>query len=55
VIPIKRQEGITNNAKEVQPKAFDVVERFESGYGLVLRNIDELVKIVKKAANMDGT
>ncbi len=43
------------NAKEVQPKAFDVVERLESGHEPILSKIDEMVKIVEKAASMDGS
>lgn len=55
VLPVGRQEEIIKKAREVQPKALDVVERLESGHEPILSKIDELVKIVKRAASVDGS
>jgi len=55
VVSVEKQEEMIKNAKEVQPKAFDVVERLESGHEPILSKIDEMVKIVEKAASMDGS
>ncbi len=46
--PVAQQKDIVNIAKEVQPKAFYVVERLESGHEPIISNITELVGIVVK-------
>ena len=48
-VPVARQEEMIKNAREVQPKAIDVVERLETGHQPFLTKIDELVKIVDKS------
>ena len=54
VMPVERQEGMIKNAKEVQPKAFDIVETLQAGHEPILSKIGELVKIVEKAARGEG-
>lgn len=54
VLPVERQEGMIKSAKEVQPKAFDVVERLQSGHEPMLSKIDEMVKILEKATCEEG-
>lgn len=55
VMPVQRQKGMINNARDVQPKAFDVVERLNTGHEPILTKIDDLVKIVENAAERDGS
>lgn len=55
VMPVERQEGMIKKAKEVQPKAFDVVESLESGHEPIFNKIDELVKIVEMATKGEGS
>lgn len=55
VVSVEKQEEMIKNARELQPKAFDVVERLASGYESILSKVDEMVKIVEKAAIMDGS
>lgn len=38
------------NAKEVEPSAFDVVERLQCGHEPIFSKIKELVKVVERAA-----
>ena len=37
-------------AREVQPTAFDAVERLQSGHEPILSQVKELVGVVKRAA-----
>jgi len=55
VISVDRQEEIIKNAREVQSKALDVVERLECGHEPILSKIDGLVKVMEKAASMGGS
>ena len=48
-IPVGRQEEMIKNAREVQPKAVDVVERLETGHEPFLTKVDELVEIVERS------
>lgn len=50
VIPPEQQEGMIKNAREVQEKAFDVVERLECGHEPIISNIDDLVEILERAS-----
>lgn len=52
---VERQEGMIKNAREVQPKAFDVVERLQSGHEPILSKINEMVEIVERAVKGDGS
>ena len=49
VVPVEQQEGMIRNAKEVEPSAFDVVERLECGHEPVLSRIGEMVGVVERA------
>ncbi|KAI9840614.1 MAG: hypothetical protein M1837_001510 [Sclerophora amabilis] len=51
VIPLESQESMIANAKEVQPTAFDVVERINCGHEPIWSNIDDLVRILNMAAD----
>jgi len=50
IVPVAQQEKMIASAKEVQPKAFDVVEKLESGHEPIFSKIDEMVHIVERAA-----
>lgn len=50
VVPVEQQEGMIRNAKEVEPSAFDVVERLQCGHEPIFSKIKELVKVVERAA-----
>ena len=50
VMPVQKQEEMIKHAKEVQPKAFDSVERLESGHEPILSKIDDLVMIMMERA-----
>ena len=54
VMPIQKQEEMIKYTKQVQPKAFNVVERIESRHGPILSKLDDLVTIVERAANETG-
>ena len=49
IVPVEQQEGMIKNAKEVEPRAFDVVERLQSGHEPVLSVIGEMVGVVERA------
>ena len=49
IISAKKQEEMIKSAQEVQPKAFDVVERLDTGHEPILTKIDEMVHIVERA------
>ena len=53
VIPSRRQEEMIRNARRVQPRAFDVVERLDTGHDPILTKIDGLVDVVKRATKGD--
>ena len=48
-MPVAQQEGLIEKAREVQPKAFEVVERLESGHEPILSKVEELVAVVERA------
>ena len=50
IVPVEQQEGMISRAKEVQSSAFDVVERLESGHEPILSKVEEMVRVVEKAA-----
>ena len=50
VIPPDVQEKIIANAKEVTKTAFDCVERIDSGHEPIFSHVDDLVRVVRKAA-----
>ena len=50
VVSVEQQEGMIKNAKEVQPRAFDVVERLRSGHEPIVSRISELVGVIERAA-----
>ena len=50
VVSVEQQEGMIENAKEVQPRAFDVVERLQSGHEPIVSKISELVGVIERAA-----
>ena len=49
IVPVEQQEGMIRNAKEVEPSAFDVVERLQSGHEPIFSVIGELVGVVERA------
>ena len=49
IIPATEQETMIQRAKEIQPKAFGVVERLDCGHEPIYSKISELVGIVEKA------
>ncbi|KAL6720030.1 hypothetical protein ACLMJK_001951 [Lecanora helva] len=55
VMPVEKQEAMIRHAREVQPKAFDVVERVDSGHEPILSKIDDLVGVVERAIKGAGT
>ena len=50
IVPVEKQESIIKSAKEVQPSAFDVVERLQSGHEPNLSKVEELVGVLERAA-----
>ena len=52
IVPVGQQEGMISNAKEVEPSAFDVVERLQSGHEPNLSVIGDLVGAVQRAVGM---
>lgn len=54
VMSVERQEGMMEKAREVEPRAFDVVERLESGHEPVLSRVGELVGVVGRAVGGGG-
>lgn len=54
IIPLQAQEEMVKNAQELQPKAFDVVERLESGHEPILSVTSQLAGVVKKAVETKG-
>ena len=54
VLPLQKQEEMVKRAQAVQPKAFDVVERLESGHEPILSVTPELAEVVKKMVETKG-
>lgn len=50
VVPMEQQESMIRNAKEVEPSAFDVVERLQSGHEPFYSEVKTLVSVVERAA-----
>ncbi|KAL9126017.1 MAG: hypothetical protein Q9175_007988, partial [Cornicularia normoerica] len=50
IMPVEQQEVMIKNAKEVEPSAFDVVERLQSGHEPTLSKVGELVGVLERAA-----
>ena len=50
IVPVEQQESMVEKAREVQSRAFDTVERLQSGHELNLSQVQELVGGVKRAA-----
>ena len=50
IVPVERQEGMIQKAREVQSGAFDVVERLQSGHEPNLSKVEELVAVLERAA-----
>lgn len=50
VIPAAHQEEMIKNAKDVEPTAFDVVVKLESGNELIYSRVSDLVGILVGAA-----
>ena len=50
VVPVEQQEGMIRNAKEMEPRAFDVVERLQSGHEPTLSMVGEMVGVMERAA-----
>ena len=50
IVSVEQQEGMIRNAKEIEPSAFDVVERLQSGHEPIFSKIGELVGIMERAA-----
>ena len=48
------QEELIHNAKTVQPKALDVVERLDCGHEPHLAKTEELVHIIARAAKAES-
>ena len=51
VIPCQQQETMVEHAKAIQPKAFDMVRRIESGHEPIFHKIEDLVSTVREAAS----
>ena len=51
---IQKQEDMVANARAKQPKAFDVVERLESGHEPILSLTPQLADVVKKIIETKG-
>ena len=49
IVPVEQQEGMIENAREVEPSAFDVVERLQSGHEPVLSRVGEMGGVVERA------
>ena len=53
-MPVWKQEEMIELAKQMQPKASNVVESIETGHEAILSKTDDLVTIVERAAKETG-
>ncbi|MCJ1357554.1 MAG: hypothetical protein MMC33_007550 [Icmadophila ericetorum] len=50
VVPLAAAEGMIAAARQIQPTAFDVVEKVESGHFAMLSKMEETVAVLRRAA-----